>query len=234
MAFINRDKSAQGPVSVTHEYDRSSAAPAQRPVTLAPRQTGRAKFIGTTIFAIFWNGIVSVFVVIAVKGWMHSRPDYFLSIFMIPFALIGLLTLAMAVYYFLALFNPRVILTLGQAGLAPGDTTTLQWAVEGRYDRIQQLTIRLEAREEATYTRGTNTATDRRVTVNKTLVETARQVDIARSKAQLTIPAGSMHSFESAHNRIAWCIVVEGDIQGWPDVKDEFLLTVQPAEKGRA
>ena len=45
---------------------------------------------GTLAFCVIWNGIVAVFVVMAVRGHLAGQPDWFLTLFIIPFVLIGL------------------------------------------------------------------------------------------------------------------------------------------------
>jgi len=49
----------------------------------------------------------------------------------------------------------------------------------------------------------------------------------------VTIPADSMHSFTSTHNKIIWTIRAEGEIPRWPDLSEEFALTVLPSRLRR-
>jgi hypothetical protein len=40
-----------------------------------------------------------------------------------------------------------------------------------------------------------------------------------------------MHSFSTQHNKIVWSIRVKGEIARWPDLNEEFALTVLPARE---
>ena len=83
----------------------TSKLPAQRVGSLTLKAKSRiVKLIGITIFALFWNGIVSLF--------LFSDTGVSGSLFMSPFVLIGLGAIAWTVYCFLALFNPRPVLTI--------------------------------------------------------------------------------------------------------------------------
>ena len=37
-----------------------------------------------------------------------------------------------------------------------------------------------------------------------------------------------MHSFQAAANKIIWEIKIEGEIDRWPDVDQNFLITIRP------
>jgi hypothetical protein len=139
-----------------------------------------------------------------------------------------------AFYALLALFNPRCALTLGRGDLALGETAELRWEFTGRFDRIHRLVLRVEGREEATYRRGTSTYTDKNVFYALDLVDTLRPAEIRSGTARFTVPADTMHSLSAGNNRIVWGLVVHGHIHGWPDVKDEYALTVGPLPKPAA
>src|SRR5947207_7999497 len=90
------------------------------PVTLKARFSPATKFFGGLGVALFWNGIVSVFVTHGISGWKHGHGEWFLTFFMIPFVLVGLGLLAFVVYSFLGLFSPRVKLTVSCASALRG------------------------------------------------------------------------------------------------------------------
>ncbi len=52
--------------------------------------------------------------------------------------------------------------------------------------------------------------------------------ELRRGKAKLSIPAGTMHSFQSRNNKIVWTLQVKGDIPMWPDIGDEYALEILP------
>jgi hypothetical protein len=104
----------------------------------------------------------------------------------------------------------------------------VSWRFGGRYDRITRLHVYLEAREEATYVRGTDRRTDRSVFFHLDLVDTPKPFEIAIGSAAFTIPPDTMHSLNARHNKIIWELKLHGEIPNWPDVREEFVLQVLP------
>src|SRR5205085_1199704 len=87
-------------------------------------------------------------------------PQVFMSLFMIPFLVAGLVLIALSVRQFLALFNPKVRLTVDRAEASPGDVVSLTWQIEGSVDRLKKLSIVFAGEEFATYRRRDDTLTD--------------------------------------------------------------------------
>src|SRR5581483_3417392 len=133
---------------------------ASSPLILRARASPAGKFIGCTIAALFWNGIISVFVSHLVKHWRVGPFELFLALFLIPFVLIGLGLIVAVGYFLLAWFNPHPQITLNPGAPRLGDSVRLDWEISGRVEALQKLQLRLEGREEATYTRGTRSSTD--------------------------------------------------------------------------
>ncbi len=98
----------------------------------------------------------------------------------------------------------------------------------GRSSRLSHLRIFLEGREEATYRRGTDTVTEREVFATITLVDTANGWEIPRGSAAVAIPDDTMHTFTGPSNKVVWEIKVAGKIQRWPDVDQNFPVTLHP------
>jgi hypothetical protein len=207
---------------------RSGTAVEPGPVELRPQVGPVGKVVGSLLFALLWNGIVSVFVWQAWKSWQRGDPDWFLTVFLIPFVLVGLAAFVFVGHFTLALANPRPRLTLHTAPLCLGDDLRIDWRFQGRAARIRRLQLVLEGREEATYRRGTDTVTDREVFATFTLVDTANEWEIPRGSASLTVPDDTMHSFDAASNKVVWELKVEGDISRWPDVEQTFPVAILP------
>ena len=205
-----------------------AAGDANHPLTLKSRTRPVAYLIAIGFFAIFWNGLISVFVWHAYQDWHHGSFPFF-GLFLIPFVLVGLGLAGGALYYLLATFNPRVSLTLNRGAIAVGESADVQWSVAGRHDRIRHLTIRLEAREEATYRRGTDTKTDTNVFASIQLVDTARDIEIRSGRTRLQVPGGTGPTFRAMHNKVLWLLKVHGEIPNWPDVNEEFEIEVIPS-----
>jgi len=200
------------------------------PIVLKARYSPLVKLLGTIAFAAFWNGIVSVFVYQVVQGFRHGRPEWFLTVFMIPFVLVGIGAIGFVFRQVLALFNPRPTLKLSPGEIALGGAAELDWTFSGRTSAINSLEIKLVGREEATYRRGTKTKTDKRTFYELELVSSTQSSEIASGQVGLIIPQDTMHSFEAKNNKIIWELEVHGDIAKWPDVKERFKITVTPTK----
>jgi hypothetical protein len=195
---------------------------------LRPKASAKTKFIGMTVAALFWNGIVSIFVMSALNDLRRGDPSWSMLLFLLPFVAVGLGLIAGAVYQFLALFNPRPTLELSSGVVALGGTAELSWNFAGQISRIQELTVTLRGVEEARYRRGTSTYTDRNTFYELELYRTSDPREIASGQVGLVLPQDTMHSFEAENNKILWSLDIHGRIQGWPDVKESFGITVTP------
>lgn len=200
------------------------------PVELKPRYAPLAKLLGSIGFTAIWNGVLSIFVVGIIRDFQRSDPEWFGTIFMIPFVLIGIGAIGFVLYQLLALSNPRPTLRLSSGTIPLGGAAELGWSFSGRMSVISQLKITLLGREEATYRRGTKTHTDKNTFYEMELVATAQRAEIASGQVGLIIPTDTMHSFEAKNNKIIWAIEVHSDIKRWPDVKESFKITVAPAK----
>jgi hypothetical protein len=108
----------------------------------------------------------------------------------------------------------------------------LDWSFRGNARRIRRLRIFLRGAEEATYRRGTDTSTDKHTFTEVELFNDTDAAALASGQASVTIPADSMHTFDAPNNKIIWSLHVKGDIPRWPDVAEEFPITVLPIGKG--
>lgn len=196
--------------------------------TLRPKVGKKGKLMGILFFAAFWNSIVGVFLFQLYKGFAEGRPEWFLLVFMIPFALVGLGLLCGVAYYLLALGNPTFTITLSEGHPRLGEEIHLEWQSSGFLGRLDSLSLELQGREAATYRRGTRSVTDHSLFHNSVVFETAQPANHAGGKAQLRIPDDSMHSFDGGSNKIEWLLRIRGSIKRWPDVDECFPLTVRP------
>lgn len=202
------------------------------PVDLKPAATPLVKFLGILIVAVFWNGIVSVFLWQAYKGWRAGAPDGCLTAFLVPFVLVGLLLIFGIFRQFLVLFNPRPYLTLSPGAPAAGESAWLQWRLSGRAAGVKRLRIVLEGKEEATYRRGTDTRTDTNVFSTIPVVDSTEPFEMAGGSVSFLVPADAMPSFKADRNKIVWTLKVVAEIPGWPDCEDDFEVLVRPGRAG--
>jgi uncharacterized protein DUF3592 len=201
----------------------------QLPVAATKKKGSRWGSLIITVFvAAFWNGIVSVFVWQMVHGWKSGQHPIGLTLFLIPFILVGLFLIGAIFYSFMALLNPVAELVFMPPSVRLGSSTQLSWKIRGRVERIRKLTIRLEACEEATYRRGTSSYTDKEVFYKKELFQTTTAFSMANGSVSISIPRDTMHSLDLSHNKIIWTVYFEGEIKSWPDVSETYELSVVP------
>jgi hypothetical protein len=204
----------------------ASGAPTN--LKLQPGTSAGTKFVAAIAIALFWNGIISVFLFHLIKQWRTGPFEWFLALFLTPFVLIGLILLGVIGYLFLGLFNPRTQLKATPGTPRLGDSLRVEWEVSGRVEALDNFRVILEGREESTYSRGTKTATDRSVFASVEVAATTVAQEMRSGTATVTIPNNMMHSFSSRHNKIIWSLRLEGEIPRWPDLKEEYVLGVLP------
>lgn len=191
-----------------------------------------AKVFGTLFIALFWNGIVTVFLFEVIQTWQSGRPDYFLTVFLIPFLLVGIGIIFGFLHSLLAAFNPRLNLRLSSALPHPGDSVTLHWDLSGAAHRLQSFSVSLEALEHITYRTGSGknstTHTHERVFFRQPLLDASNTRRLTAGTLQFEIPHNLPHSFDAPNNKIIWRIRAHGDIPFWPDLKQSFPLPVLP------
>jgi len=224
---------ATGTAQTTKLAAPTERVPITHELTLRPKATPHGKLIGFVIMALFWNGIISVFIHSIASGWQRGSAPWFQTLFLVPFVLIGLGLIGGVFYQFLALFNPRPTLRVRPGEVPLGGTLGIHWQMAGNATRIQRLIITLEGREQATYRRGTNTHTDRNTFAVIPVSETTNPQDMHLGSAEVVIPSDTMHTFRAPNNKILWQIKVHGDIHRWPDLNQEYEITILPMEPER-
>lgn len=218
--------SKSGVPMLESQTNPASASAGQR--ELKPVSTPGKNLWGSLFICLFWNGIVSAFVVFIIRDWLQGKQEWGLMLFLSPFVLIGLVILYGVFHSFLALFNPRSKLTLDTNMVRPGQTVTVRWKFQGNAEAMDSLKITLQGREEAVYTRGTSTYTDKNIFLTIPVIDTKSKSTIKNGFTTLKIPEGAMPSFDAAHNRIIWSFHLHGEIPKWPDVQDEFPVFIFP------
>lgn len=202
--------------------------PTGAPATLKPETSGIVKVLGSIGLAVFWNGIVSVFLFEVIREWHEGHSPWGLTLFLVPFVVIGLVFIGAVFYYMMALFNPRVHLEVSAKEVTLGGTVDVAWEIIGSASRLRRLDICVEGREQGTAQSGKSSVTETSVFERIVLASVEDPAGAREGRAQFVVPPESMHTFKADHAKIAWHIVVKGDVPWWPDVKDEYELTVLP------
>ncbi|MCB1079709.1 MAG: hypothetical protein KDM64_17965, partial [Verrucomicrobiae bacterium] len=169
-----------------------------------------------------------VFLNEVIDGWKHGGGDWFLTLFLIPFVVIGAGLVLGFFYQLLSLANPKPRLVLPGGPPRVGETFEVQWELQGRTSRVTRLTISLWGIESATYRRGTDTTTSHEVFLDLPIAEAVDEMDIRQGRAQVTLPDDLMISLKLPNNEIKYELRVSGDIPLWPDISDQYDLTLLP------
>jgi hypothetical protein len=110
-----------------------------------------------------------------------------------------------------------------------GGLLDLRWDLHGAVGRIRRLSIALEGREKTKRGSGKNSTREENLFARLPIFETQDSAQIRMGSARLTIPTDTMHTFDGGDNQIEWKLKVSGEIARFPDMEDEFAITVSPA-----
>ena len=194
---------------------------------LKPVTTPLKSLFGTIFVAVFWNGIVSIFVYQDLIKGTNSLMKFGVSLFMIPFILIGLLLIGLVLHTLLQLFNPRPVVKLDPVSPALGGRVSLSWEIPG-YRSLTRLEIKLEGSEEVKFKSGDSGGTAKKLFEQISIVDTEDTREIAAGNATFTIPAESMHSFDADSNKIIWRLKLKGRKKLLPALSYEYAVNVMP------
>ena len=202
------------------------------PLRLKPRQGPVVRAAGTGFVALFWNGVVAVFAGFAVKGWLDGDGSWVLTLFLVPFLLVGAGLLWAFGKSLRGLASPRPVLTLEPGSVPVGGGARLSWAFEGRAPSLSLLRVTLEGSEEASYSRGTDRVTDRSLFHRSDVVLTGDPLQAVAGSADVAPPGGAVPSLEAPSNRVVWLLRVVGERPGAPRIEEEFEIDVVPPPPG--
>jgi len=184
--------------------------------------------------SVVWNGVVAVFVTMAVQGHMAGEPDWLQTFFLAPLVFVGLGLIVMLVRT--ALIGTGIgptIAEISEHPLLPGGSYQVFVYQPGRLS-VKLLRILLVCEEQATYRQGTNTRTaTERVFEREVFRRGEFEIHPERpfeAQLPLEIPSAAMHSFRSDHNQVHWKLVVTGEAVDRKDFDRSFTLHVYPSQ----
>lgn len=189
--------------------------------------------IGLGMVCLFWNGIVSIFVVNIVSDGFRGIFDWCQAAFLTPFVAIGGYLLYQVVKQALiAVGIPPTQVEIDAHPLQVGQDAEFFVRQEGSLT-LRQFSVQLVCEEAATYREGTDTRTETKTVFREVLVEespcSVRRHQPFSYRGKLRVPAELMHSFVSPNNKVQWKLVVVGDVVNWPDFTWEYPVVVRPA-----
>jgi len=198
-------------------------------LVLEPSMGPVGKLGCSIVIALFWNGFLSIFVWQIVQSWRAGNPEWFVSIILTPFVLIGLLMIINIPYSMLALVNPRARVHLTPGTLRAGDSAQLDWAFRGFASRIRHLEVWLEATETTTSHEHSSVRIETQSLDTPTIAILDRGRDLALQYGGVSfeVPSDTPPSSEGEPS-IRWTLKLHGEIAYWPDVNETFEVQVLP------
>jgi hypothetical protein len=194
--------------------------------------------VAVAMACFLWNGIVAIFVVMAIGGFSRGEPDWMLALVLLPLVAIGI---GLVVYFVRQVLIATGVgptwIEISEHPLAPGQEYDALVSQAGRL-KMKSLELWLACDEKATYRQGTDARTEtRRVYQERCFVREGFEIDPAlpfESRCQVRVPAGAMHSFQANHNEVNWMLIVKGSVANWPDYERVFQIVVNPDGNGNS
>jgi len=216
--------------------EKRAAGTTSSPAVLKARYSPAMKFIGGLCISTFWNGIVSVFIWLDVEIWMGRErgPKWFLTIFLIPFVLIGIGFIWMTIHALFGLFSPRAQLRIESDTVALGDSVEVHWQFSGCVEKIREFRLLLEGRQETDERSGKNYRTNTDVFYSGEIVHLTEPKSVQSGSALCTVPPDKMSSDSEGDRRVVWVIRLKASIERGADLNDEYPLTVTPSATTQA
>ncbi len=192
---------------------------------------------GCAIFvALFWNGIVSVFVYQFVSKWARGGfPNGIFNwlqvLFLLPFVVVGLFLLlaviSLGLRWLITLMVGKLEVEVSVHPLTPGGSSSLHIAQRGLFG-IGRVNAALVCTESATYTAGTSRSTATREVFAQPVIDPEENPDATGLPVAMDfrVPIEAMHSFEAPNNTIAWAIRVKGRVMGLLPFGDDYSVVV--------
>jgi hypothetical protein len=183
--------------------------------------------IGRCVPALFWNAIVSVFVVTIINQWQHGDREIAEALFISVFVIIGIGLVARAICDSRRLFLPSVQLILSRYPMEIGEPVELRWQFPNGVDRLKQLKIRVAIFDVSADPAGTLPLRNLTPSWSMDLIDTTRRADIHSGRRTFAIPMEGLPPVFK-WKRI-WAILVQGEMDKGPSLRREFSMQVQTA-----
>jgi hypothetical protein len=188
----------------------------------------RRAALGKTLpVALIWGSIVGV-----IAGITFADAGPVERGVLVLFLLIGVHLLLRAGGDLLRLGNPSITLLLEPAEPRLGEPLTAHWRFTSPPAGVRRLVITLRASEVTTRGSGRSRRTGSSDFLERVIVDTTTPGEIGAGEVTIILPPRSMHSFESAHNRIVWTLEIWGQKHRWCNIEDDFEINVRPAAAG--
>lgn len=122
---------------------------------------------------------------------------------------------------------PAVNIALARP-LEPGRPIELRWVLAGTSAHVDMLNVYLAGFEEATYSRGTDSVTDRRALPEELLLEVSQAGHVGQGKTTIHLSHTHMHTFTATKNLLRWELRVLC-VTALVVTEDRFPVIIYPA-----
>jgi len=183
------------------------------------------KLVFGVVFSVFWNGVISVFAFQVVKSLRTGSPDWCLTIFLVPFVVVGIGMIGFTLHSLLALRNPRVKIRLSNGPVFTGETVTVEWELTGPYDSVERLVISFKGQVSKRQGK-TSTTTD---LYSEVVVDETRRMNLPKGKATFVIPENARGSDDKGNDNnetVSWKLATRAYIPNWPDTTSDHEIRV--------
>ena len=170
---------------------------------------------GLLLACLLWNGIVAVLVASAVSGHLAGKPDWLLTLFIIPFLLVGVAFIVLFVrQMWLTTGVGPTLLEISDHPLLPGGQYRVFVSQSGHV-KIRACISCWRAKRKPFTGKG-RTRGPKRARSTGSNWPGARKPPANRSMPlegewTLDVPTTAMHSFRADHNAVHWKLVVQAD-----------------------
>jgi hypothetical protein len=192
--------------------------------------------VGMATVTIVWNVVVVLFAIQVIGMHILGRPNWLLTLLLLPLIAIGLWTLyqlARQMLYTVGIGATR--LEISDHPLYPGQDVELYLFQAGRLP-VRWLRVALISEEQAVYKQGTDTRSSthpaaRHVLSRERDIEISFDAPMERTVG-FKVPPEAMHSFASLHSEVNWYLVVSGKVSHWPVFERRFPVFIHPTTAG--
>ena len=200
----------------------------------------RAPLLVSTLFAMAWNTLLAILLVVSLQNLASGKPNWFQIVLLALFTVVSFF----ATRWFFRIFRKHAgigptAIEISDLPLLPGEMYKVYLCQYGRVT-FERLTITLVGYEEATYQQGTDIRTERSEIAS---YESERQVEPDGSTeliadpehplemlCHIRVPFDIMQSFHGANNAVRWKLVVTGVVPKWPTFCRSFPVVVYPRD----
>jgi hypothetical protein len=192
----------------------------------------------TALACLLWNGIVAIFVVMAIRSHARGEPNWILTAFIVPFIGAGMALIAYFLRQFVVISRSGTTrVEISHHPLRPGEECEILLSQVGRVT-MQSIEVWLACDEKASFRQGTDTRIEtRRVYEHRCFARENFQIHPGtpfESRCRVFVPETAMHSFAAIHNEVSWKLVVLGKVVGWPEYQRVFQVVVAPDYRRQA